>query len=155
MGEVKKVDIDRISKIIGIDSNEKTVVRLKDGDEDKKTLELVEGSWDNKHPWFLIDNDEYYAIMPAKALGSMFSQLRVHQEENFRLNLEKAILQNMPIDFDDVWVVAIREIQELSEKEGGKLNGVELGSIVKKIKEKHPNLFFHISDLLSLQKMKK
>jgi len=153
VNEVKKTDIDNISKMAGLNPSEKTVIRIRDtDDENKKILELVEGSWEGKHPWFLIDEqDEYYALIPAKTLGGVFAKLKTTQEENFKLNLEKAILQNMPMDFEDVWVVAIKEIQKLSQKEGARFEGSDLSAIVRQIKEDHPNLFFHLSDLLALQ----
>lgn len=153
MGEVKNNDLDRLSKIAGLNPAEKTVVRIRNtDDENKKILELVEGSWNGKHPWFLIDEqEEYYALIPAKTLGGVFNKLKSSQEENFKLNLEKAILQNMPIDFEDVWVVAIKEIQKLSQKDGARFEGSDLSAIVRQIKEEHPNLFFHLSDLLALQ----
>lgn len=153
MNEVKKTEIDNILKMAGINPSEKIVVRIRSTDDkNKKILELVEGSWESKHPWFLIDEqDEYYALIPAKVLGGVFAKLKSTQEENFKLNLEKAILQNMPVDFEDVWVVAIKEIQKLSQKEGIKFEGLDLNAIVRQIKENHPNLFFHLSDLIALQ----
>lgn len=154
---IKKIDINKISAIMGVEPGKKTVIKITPTeDENKKTLELIEGSWENKHPWFLVDeNEDYYAMMPAKSLTGIISGFRETQEENFKLNLEKAILQNMPIDFEDVWVVAVKEIQELADQEGARITGKDMSEIVQKIKKKHPNLFFHISDLIAMQQPKK
>lgn len=137
---------------MGVDTSNKTVIKIKNtDDENKKILELVEGSWEDKQPWFVIDDSsgEHYAMMPARSMAGIFAKYRGSSEENFKLNLEKAILQNMPIDFEDVWVVALKEIQRLVDDEGEQLTNKDMLEVVKSIKKKYPNLFFNLHDLLA------
>lgn len=152
MGEIKKSELDKISKIMGVDTPNKTVIKIKDTDDrNKKTIELVEGSWEDKHPWFVIDDSsgEHYAIMPARSIAGIFAKYKGSSEENFKLNLEKAILQNMPIDFEDVWVVALKEIQRLVEDEGEQITNKDMLEVVRSIKKKYPNLFLNINDMIA------
>lgn len=67
------------------------------------------------------------------------------QNDLLEINLERDILQNMPVDFDDVWVVAKEELDKLKTKD---TKDVDTKKIVTKIKDEYPNLFWHIDDIL-------
>ena len=107
--------------------NSKTIVECKD-------LEIIEG--DLKNPlWIMqikndikvvLDVDEYIKIM------------KLNEEllkEIFELKLERAILSEFPIDYDDVKAVVLEEMKKNSDK--------DLEEIVDKIKLEHPNLFYN------------
>jgi hypothetical protein len=97
---------------------------LKEGDKNS-SLWLIE--IDDK-PKIALDFDEYISIMES---------MKKLMKENFELKLEKAILSEFPIDYDDVKAVVLEEM-----KENPNMN---LNDIVKKIKIEHPNLFYDIN----------
>ena len=107
--------IDILSKKIGLkEDKEKTILNIEDTDEkDKKLLVLKSGDWDGDEPWFAIDKDDkIHTIISLDTLLQIVKSLRKAQEENFNLKLEKTIWQNVPIDFQDVWIVAMDEIKK-------------------------------------------
>ncbi|NWF66866.1 MAG: DUF2603 domain-containing protein [Campylobacterales bacterium] len=146
-------EVNKIANSLGIhEKSEKTIVKISDTDDkDKKVLELKSGSWESKDIWYIIDNDDnIHAVCSMKSLLNLINTLRVSQQQNFNLNLEKAILQEFPVDFDDVWIVAISEIQKaVQNSDDKKMLNFDLSALVKKIKQEHPNLFFDISQILS------
>jgi hypothetical protein len=57
-------------------------------------------------------------------------------KENFELKLEKAILNEFPVDYDDVKAVVLEEMKRNSE--------ASIDEILDKVKLEHPNLFYSI-----------
>ncbi len=158
MDDNKKVQnaIDKIkilSKKIGMDNNqEKTILNLEDTDNpERKLLTLQSGTWENDEPWFVIDkNGKIHTMLSLDTLLQLIKSLRIAQEENFNLKLEKSIWQNVPIDFQDVWIVAMDEIKkELAKSKDKKSFGIDIDKIVKDIKKKYPNLFLNLDKYLS------
>jgi len=73
--------------------------------------------------------------------------LKKTKYENFNLKLEKAILENFPIDFNDVWIVAMQEIQDRLQKSKDKhLLDIDIKELVRDIKRNHPSLFIKFRD---------
>ncbi len=156
MSEKKINAIEKIhllSKKIGLDDDmEKTILNLEKTDEpDKKLLTLKSGSWDGEEPWFLIDEDEkIHTMLSLDTLLQIIKALQKTQEENFNLKLEKTIWQNVPIDFQDVWVVAMDEIKKrLKNAKDKRSLDINVSEVVKEIKKKHPNLFLNLDRYLS------
>lgn len=156
--DIKKIDgsnivenVDKIAKELGIvPSDNITIVKIKDSeDPNKKTLELIRGSWDSKAPWFVVGEDNrVHVLSTLDSIVELINSLKKSSYENFNLKLEKAILENLPIDFNDVWVVAMKEIQDrLSKSKNKNLLDIDIKKIVKDIKKNHPNLFFKLKDL--------
>jgi len=116
-------------------------------------LHLKNGSWESDEPWFAIDLDDEekaYAFIPADTFSQMVEAMKTAQQENFNLKLEKTIWQNVPIDFQDVWIVAMDEIKkELAKSKDKKSFGIDIDKIVKDIKKKYPNLFLNLDKYLS------
>jgi len=145
---IKKVDV--LSKSLGFGEHDKTLFEIKKTDDPKvKELHLQSGSWESEDAWFAIDEEDTkkaYAFIPSDAFSQMMKVLNQAQKENFDLKLEKTIWQNIPNDFDDVWVVAMDEIKNLAQREGNKPVSVDLEKLISDIKTDHPNLFINLKD---------
>ncbi len=158
--EEKKYDIiekiHSLSEKLGLPKGKETLLEIEDTDDpNRKELHLVQGSWDSTDPWFAIEknNDKKaYAFIPAEAFSQLIDTLRHAQQENFNLKLEKTIWQNIPADFEDVWVVAMEEIRKYAQQENpNKPISIDLDKLIKKIKKEHPNLFINIRDFMPQQ----
>ena len=145
---IKKVD--KLSKSLGFGENSKTLFEIKKTDDPKiKELHLQSGSWESEDAWFAIDVEETkkaYAFIPSDSFSQMLKVLKQAQKENFDLKLEKTIWQNIPNDFDDVWIVAMDEIKHLAQNEENKPVSIDLEKLISDIKEDHPNLFINMKD---------
>ncbi len=147
--------VELLSQRLGLPKNgEKTVLVLKDGENpEEKTLKLISGSWDHEGPWFLVDEkNKIHTVLPVEVTVKLIESLRKAQEENFNLKLEKSIWQNVPIDFEDVWVVAMEEIRKMARESKDKnILSINVDKLVKKIKKEHPNLFIDMQKLFLQQ----
>ncbi len=145
--------INLLSKKMGLDEKEeKTILNLEDtSDSNKKILTLQSGDWNDKEPWFIIDQDgKIHTMLSLDTLLYVINALRATQEENFNLKLEKSIWQNVPIDFQDVWVVAMDEIKkQLKDSKDKKSLNIDIDKVLKDIKKKYPNLFLNLDKYLS------
>jgi len=155
--DIKKVDgknliqnINKMADELGIVNPENiTVVKISETeDPDKKILELVQGKWDSQAPWFVIgDDNKVYVLSSLESIMELINSLKKTKYENFNLKLEKAILENLPVDFNDVWVVAMQEIQNMLSKSKDKLLlDIDIKKLIKDIKKNHPNLFLKLKD---------
>ena len=151
LNAIDKINI--LSKKIGMDENqEKTILNLEDTDSpDRKLLTLKSGNWDNEEPWFVVDkNGKIHTMLSLDTLLHIIKSLRITQEENFNLKLEKSIWQNVPIDFQDVWVVAMDEIKkQLKNSKDKRSLNIDIDKVVKDIKKRYPNLFLNLDKYLS------
>ena len=147
--------IQEIKNYIGDDNiNYETVIEVENTQNpDIKTLNLKSGSWNGKEPWFVIDeNQKLHTMISLDSIGSFIKNFQQLQEDNFDLKLEKTILQNVPIDYQDVWVVAMDELKKIAGKNNNaKSLSVDLEKLLRKIKKDHPNLFLNLKDLFANQ----
>jgi hypothetical protein len=148
--------INALSKSLGFTHDEQTLLEIKKTDDENiKELHLKNGSWESDEPWFAIDsNDEKkaYAFIPADTFSQMVEAMKTAQQENFNLKLEKTIWQNVPIDFEDVWVVAMEDIRAHARRENPKKPvSIDLDKLLKKIKKEHPNLFINLKEFIPQQ----
>jgi delta-aminolevulinic acid dehydratase/porphobilinogen synthase len=108
--------------------NVKTVVECKD-------LELLEGDL-NEPMWVMVTpNKDLKVVLSPEEYISMMETLKSVMKENLELKLEKAILSEFPIDYDDVKAVVLEEMKD-SDK--------SIKEIVEKVKLEHPNLFYNL-----------
>lgn len=137
--------IEKISKNLSpTKQKEQTVLEIVPSeDEITKLLRLKNGSWDNaKEPWLVYDEKQkLHALLSIDTLTKMIEHFKKAEQETLFLKLEKSILQHLPLDFQDVWTVAMEEIKK------SKKNEIDFDKLVKKIKKDHPNLFLDLKDL--------
>lgn len=147
MKELKKYSnclerIDEFSQNLGIKKEDRAIFEMKQSEnENEKCLVLKNGSFDSPEPWFIVDeNDEIHTLVSLNSLKSILENLKQNQKENFELRLEKAIYQQIPIDFNDAWIVAMDEIKRKAQNGIMEIN-IDLEKLVADIKKEHPNLF--------------
>lgn len=139
--------IDEISKNLGIAKNDKTILSMH-SNENEKILSLKSGHWEAPEPWFIIDEeDNLHTLISLQSLQSMLQSLKESQRENFELRLEKAIYQQIPIDFNDVWIVAMDAIKKQAKNNPIQVN-IDLESLMKDIRKEYPNLFVDMENLI-------
>ncbi|MDR2638783.1 MAG: DUF2603 domain-containing protein [Helicobacteraceae bacterium] len=149
LGAAVQKQIDEIAKSLDLAQNGRTVVRLCGTDDpNKKTLELISGEWDPSKPWFVVDEGgKIHALTNIESFMQFIRSLHGVSSENFSLKLEKAIWRNLPVDFGDVWAVAIAELESrLAENRESRILEVDIERLVERIRKEHPNLFYHIKD---------
>ena len=106
----------------------KTIVKCKD-------LELIEG--DLKNPlWIMQTDNDIKVVLDVNEYVQIMKMNEKLLKENFELKLERAILSQFPIDYDDVKAVVLKEMKKNSDK--------DLEEIVDQIKLEHPNLFYSL-----------
>jgi len=139
--------IDEVVQSLGLAPSDKTVFEIKSSRiGQKKTLTLKSGSWQNKEPWFGIDeNNELHTMVSVNSLMKFIESYQNLVQENFDMRLERSILSRMPIDFGDVWVVCMDEIQNIAQNNDNvQVFSIDLDKVVDEVKAKHPNLFLDL-----------
>ncbi|MDD2950563.1 MAG: DUF2603 domain-containing protein [Sulfuricurvum sp.] len=144
--------LGEVAEKLGIDPIDMTIVKMTPGVDDRhKELELIQGSWKETRPWIIIDEkDRIYTLTSAESLSMIIRLLSNSQSENFQHKLEKAIWQRLPIDFEDVWSVAMDRIQTMARSQSDStVVNIDLDWLVSEIKQKYPNLFYHLDQIMT------
>ena len=136
--------IENISHTLGISDRERITFDIEEVSSNELRVRIVNGTKNFKSPWFAIKNEEPYIFMPAEILDMVFRMLRTAQKERFELRLERSIWQHMPIDFGDVWRVAMDELAR-----GNFAKEPDLEKLIAKIKQEHPNLFVDMTSFIA------
>lgn len=143
--------IDKINEFagsLGIKKDEQTILEIVASNESEKVLSLKSGHWQAPEPWFVVDeNDKVHTLISIASLKNMLESLKQLQKENFELKLEKAIYQQIPIDFNDAWIVAMDEIRKQGKNGLMEVN-VDLDKLMANIKKEHPNLFVDMEAMM-------
>ncbi|MGP1450260.1 MAG: DUF2603 domain-containing protein [Wolinella sp.] len=127
------------------DSQNRNQASLHFLDKKNATLEITKGRISLDEVSFIrSDSGDEYALLSNSALFSLLALIQNSYDERLRLYLEREILQQMPIDFDDVWEVAMMELRQGNDR----LEPIDTKRLIKDIKRRHPNLFFQLGDLL-------
>ena len=117
-------------------------------DSREMLLSMEQGVFSKEDLWFLQDEEgEEYVVFPQKLFIRLLSRIRTTQEEKLLIELEKDIISQMPIDFDDAMVVAKTTLESLRQNDGS-LPEINTTLLARDIKKRHPNLFFDINDYL-------
>jgi len=136
--------IEKISKGLGSKAQKEQIVLEMTSSEDEKvkSLHLQRGDWNNKkEPWFVLDEKQkLHALISVESLSKLVKNFKKMEEDAFSMKLEKSILQQLPIDFQDVWTVAMQEINKRKRVD------IDFEKLVRKIKKEHPNLFLDLKD---------
>lgn len=153
MNEKSLEKINEINSQMDSDNNESNIFEIVESlDTKQRVLLKRSGNWDTNNPVYIVDeNNNLHAMVHADVFLNF---LKIHKEilrENMELKLAKSIWQNMPIDFGDVWVVAMQELQKITKNQNGlKSFEIDLDNILKNIKKQHPNLFLDIKDFIKV-----
>lgn len=141
-------DIEQVSSELGISQNDKVMLKMSQADDGlSKTLSLQNGSWNSRTPWFVLD-DEPKVMLSLRSLMSIIKEYKEVQKECFELKLEKSIWQNIPVDFNDVWAVAINEVKRQNSSSTTSVTKVDTDKLVQYIKKEHPNLFVDMNEIM-------
>lgn len=140
--------INEFSSSLGINKDEQTILEIVASNDNEKVLSLKSGHWQAPEPWFVIDeNDKIHTLISIASLKNMLEGLKQLQKENFELKLEKAIYQQIPIDFNDAWIVAMDEIKKQGKNGLMEVN-IDLDKLMANIKKEHPNLFVDMEAMM-------
>lgn len=140
--------INEFSSSLGINKDEQTILEIVASNDNEKILSLKSGHWQAPEPWFVIDeNDKIHTLISIASLKNMLEGLKQLQKENFELKLEKAIYQQIPIDFNDAWIVAMDEIKKQGKNGLMEVN-IDLDKLMANIKKEHPNLFVDMEAMM-------
>jgi hypothetical protein len=84
----------------------KTKVKVKNID-----VELIEGDLEEK-PWLIESEGKNYVLLEEEQYDKLIILLRNILEENLEYKIEAKIMNEFPIDFDDVKLVVKKEMEE-------------------------------------------
>lgn len=98
-----------------------------------------------KSPTHITLDNKNYVIISENEYLKMKETIKNNNEELIFKNLEKEILQEMPKDFDDVFIVAKKILDNVQAKKKN-LTMYDIKRVVKEIKSNYPNLFVDIDE---------
>ncbi|EJC14436.1 hypothetical protein COL447_18010 [Helicobacter pylori] len=84
--------------------------------------------------------------MPDNVISLLAENARKAFEARLRAELERDIITQAPIDFEDVREVSLQLLENLRQKDGN-LPNINTLNFVKQIKKEHPNLFFNFDNM--------
>ena len=96
-------------------------------------------------PFSIKIGDEDYVLLLDSEYKKIQEIMQLNHEALIFKSLEKEILQEMPRDFDDVFVVAKTLLQSVQSKKKN-LTIYDIKKVVKEIKINYPNLFVNIDE---------
>ena len=116
-----------------LNSSSENLGILRKLEDDTMLLAMERGGFSKEDLSFLRDDEgEEYVVFPQKLFVRLLTRIRNIQEEKLIMKLEKDIISQMPIDFDDVWCIALKEIKNYKK---------DPKKIIQNIKKRYPYLF--------------
>jgi len=100
-----------------------------------KELEVKEGDL-NSPIWIMEVNGEFKVVVDPVMYIKMMKDMNDLLEEVLELKLERAIFNSLPIDYEDVKAIVLKEMKEHPDK--------NIDEILDKIKLENPNLFYKL-----------
>ena len=103
-------------------------------------VEVLKGDLAEK-PWLIESEDKNYILLEEEQYDKLLKLLRDVLEENLELKMERKILNEFPVDADDVKAVVKQEMKD---------NNLSVDEALQKVKTNYPNLFnkLEIEDIL-------
>ena len=113
----------------------RTEVKIKDID-----VEVLKGDLKEK-PWLIESEGKNYILLEEEQYDKLLELLKDVLNENLELKMEQKILNEFPVDIDDVKAVVKQEMAD---------NNLSVDEALQKVKTNHPNLFnrLDLEDLL-------
>ena len=94
-------------------------------------VEVLKGDLKEK-PWLIESEGENYILLEEAQYDKLLQLLKNTLNENLELKMEQRIMNELPIDIDDVKAVVKQEMND---------NNLSLDEALQKVKTNHPNLF--------------
>ncbi|WP_297810220.1 DUF2603 domain-containing protein [uncultured Helicobacter sp.] len=85
-------------------------------------------------------NKQEFYLVSKKNMQQLLESAKQLEVDKYLFKLEQEIYSNVPIDFEDVWCIALKEIKNYKK---------EPKALVKNLKKRYPYLFFEISKIPS------
>ncbi|GAA7843786.1 DUF2603 domain-containing protein [Helicobacter pylori] len=143
----KRVSKTQSQKLINSLTTQKNRAFLKKISTNEMLLELEKGAFKKNEAYFISDEeDKNYVLVPDNVISLLAENARKAFEARLRAELERDIITQAPIDFEDVREVSLQLLENLRQKDGN-LPNINTLNFVKQIKKEHPNLFFNFDNM--------
>ncbi|WRE25502.1 DUF2603 domain-containing protein [Helicobacter pylori] len=143
----KRVSKTQSQKLIHSLTTQKNRAFLKKISTNEMLLELEKGAFKKNEAYFISDEeDKNYVLVPDNVISLLAENARKAFEARLRAELERDIITQAPIDFEDVCEVSLQLLENLRQKDGN-LPNINTLNFVKQIKKEHPNLFFNFDNM--------
>ncbi|WP_187887245.1 DUF2603 domain-containing protein [Helicobacter pylori] len=143
----KRVSKTKSQKLIHSLTTQKSRAFLKKISANEMLLELEKGAFKKNEAYFISDEeDKNYVLVPDNVISLLAENARKAFEARLRAELERDIITQAPIDFEDVREVSLQLLENLRQKDGN-LPNINTLNFVKQIKKEHPNLFFNFDNM--------
>jgi NhaP-type Na+/H+ and K+/H+ antiporter len=97
-------------------------------------VEVIKGELSEK-PWLIESEGKNYVLLEEEQYDDLIRLLKEVLEQNLDLKMEQRILNEMPIDLEDVKTVVKKEIED---------ENLSIEEAINKVKTEYPNLFHKI-----------
>jgi len=97
-------------------------------------VEVLAGDLAEK-PWLIESEGKNYILLEEEQYDDLIKLLKDVLEQNLELKMEQRILNEMPIDLEDVKAVVKKEIED---------ENLSIEEAINKVKSEYPNLFHKI-----------
>ncbi len=143
----KRVSKTQSQKLIHSLTTQKNRAFLRKISTNEMLLELEKGAFKKNEAYFISDEeDKNYVLVPDNVISLLAENARKAFEARLRAELERDIITQAPIDFEDVREVSLQLLENLRQKDGN-LPNINTLNFVKQIKKEHPNLFFNFDNM--------